>query len=315
MSPLIPGINVASLQIWSSDNSGSVLSGLYFCFALGNILGPILAGFFLSNEPDNPARQLAQLISLPHLTNFQILSLLLGCAFVLMGVLCLLFPGMCRSCNPGPSTAAATQDRKTAKDSGGGGLSSSHLLPYSAIFVFVIGFLSISNGINFGFSNFLTYYSMESALQQTKAFGARATTIFFATQTGARLVMTFLSIWLRPFWIITLDMTILVGGSLFLKLSPEDCARSFLIGVGLIGIGIGNLIPSGLAWTKAHINLSSTMYSVILTSATIGAQIFKVPISMFIEETPVSLINILCGATAAVPPCFLIAKIISDRNK
>ena len=297
----------------SQVSAGSILSGLYFCLSLGNILGPCLASSFLAeDDPTNVSRIIARsLPALQHLTDFQILSLAIGLCFLLGASLCTLSEGMFRKWD---ETAADEKYDNCHASSRGKGLKSCPL-SYSVFIVSVLGFLATANGINFGFSNFLTAYSMKSALAESKSFGANVTAMYFLSQTIARFVMTMVSVWLRPVWIIAIDMFILASGSVILLASDQDDVYHFQVGVVLIGIGIGNLAPSGLAWTQEQVNPSSKLFAVMLVTLSVGAQIFKIPIAMLIEDFPQSHLYISCGSTFLIPPAFLIAKCLVDRHR
>ena len=299
------------LKFCPVERSGPTLSGLYFSFALGNIIGPLLASEALTPTNTATSTTLSDskqfIYHIPGMTNLQSLHTLIGIVLTCLGVLCLITSLIhCRK-----------YEKIYCPKSGNNGSHVARSQKFCFSHYFFLGSILLyfltSNGINFAFSNFLTVYAMKSTLGETKSFGAQSTSLFFLCQTGTRLLSAICSSLLttNPTWIIAGDMAFLALGCGVFVLAPENNTVYFQIGVGLVGVGVSCLIPSGLAWVRNHIEVTSKVVAWVLICTSAGAQIFKIPVSLGIEHEPRVLIHLLFISTGTVLGLFLAARAVA----
>jgi hypothetical protein len=59
----------------------------------------------------------------------------------------------------------------------------------------------------------------------------------------------------------------------------------------LAGAGIGIIFPMAIGWIQSKCSIGTTVMTIMVVSTSLGAQVFKIPITKLIHKEPISLIN------------------------
>ncbi len=177
------------------------------------------------------------------------------------------------------------------------------------------------NGTNFAFFTFLTELAVTHPnLQLTKSDGAAATTAYFISSALARMVSAlFVSRLRSPAILVALDLLVLICGSVWMyhTVSPYNDAAmdphtSLLIGCVLVGVGVSTLFSSGILWLIRQVgSLSGAVTSLFLVSTSMGAQLFKIPVPLWIAKHPVVVVHVVSFGAAACSVLFFAALVVS----
>ena len=205
------------------------------------------------------------------------------------------------------TTSEDSKDQKSNKP-----LDKSHAALLRLGFIISMTLLfAVANGINFAYSNFITFFAVMSNLALEKYQGARSTAIFF----GCSALMKFASIgllkFLKPVHLLIFNLTILILASALLMTKGQDDIAIFQAGTAMAGIGISTLFPIGVAWAQGQCTLGSKSMTTFIISTSIGAQVVKIPVAGFIEEYPMTLMVILLVCTIGIALFAVVAKVLS----
>ena len=206
------------------------------------------------------------------------------------------------------NTKTETEDSKETKNKP---LDKSLMLRFGFVICMTLLF-AIANGINFAYSNFITFFAVTSDLSLDKSQGARTTAIFFGCSALMKFVsIGLLKVLLKPVHLLIFNVTILTLASALLMTKGQDDLAIFQSGTALAGIGISTLFPIGVAWAQGQCTLGSKSMTSFIISTSIGAQIVKIPVAGFIEEYPMTLMVVLLVCTVGIALFAMVAKIFS----
>jgi len=266
---------------------------------VGNILGPALAEWMLATDHQ------------PHFESFTALqSLYLAVGAVMLAVA--FFFGLALCCggvNGGESKQEESgKEQANVKPNG-------HV--QKVILALMAAFFCLGNGINFGFSGFLTVFAARhpELLLSTSA-GARATGIFFTSSAAARALAIPLVTFVPAGALIVSNLMCLIAGCAWLSSGGlAEGEVSFVYGVVLVGVGVSTLFSSGLLWLRNTCAVSARMTSLFLIATSVGAQCFKPLVAYFIEEEPMTLVWVVSVAAFLTCGLFISSFLLHTFNR
>ena len=159
--------------------------------------------------------------------------------------------------------------------------------------------LGLANGINFGYSNFITKFMID---QFGSDFGPGLTSIFFASSTLFRLITSCIlfcnSSALKWLFLSDFIFLLLSCGTGMFYLFGSSTIWTFGVTTVFAALGQSTIFPVGIEWVKTHCNLTPFWITLYILATSAGAQAFRVPVTVRFDTDINILLYTLFGVVA-----------------
>ena len=171
---IFSGCNTVILKLWNSIQLPTYLTCLHLSFAVGQLIGPILASLILSSKKYEDLETLyldkdAYLWRAMGLSDIQFLHILIS-IFTSTTALMLLVSNKLSSDQRNSNIAKKLTQNDSSEDIYfNRHLDKVKLKPFKYCLIgFVVFMVFVANGVNFAYSNFINYFAEKSELQLSK---------------------------------------------------------------------------------------------------------------------------------------------------
>eukprot|EP00753_Platysulcus_tardus_P002897 PLAT12015.2.p1 GENE.PLAT12015.2~~PLAT12015.2.p1 ORF type:complete len:523 (-),score=151.62 PLAT12015.2:56-1624(-) len=288
-------VNVRLVRMMS-DNLNAPLQALHAAFAVGTVLGPLLARPYVGHD--------GQLVHIPWLA---LAGLTAFSALVLIAL----------PCYSPWHRAAAAQAAASSKSSDGdavaaaeGGKTAVPVPPGGhALIASVCFFLLAYTGLEFVFGGYIYTYAVKSSLQLKPVVASEVNALFWGMLTVGRVLAVPVSARLRPATLLAIDLAACAAAGLLMVidiLQPGWFGGSLLLRIwlpaGLLGLGVSTVYPTIVTLVAERMEVKGAVVTAFIVAASIGMVAMPVAVGHAMDERPQALF----AATAACAGCCLL---------
>ncbi|XP_064614467.1 sodium-dependent glucose transporter 1C-like [Liolophura sinensis] len=282
--------------LWKSKDA-SFTHALYLCYAVGGIVGPVLAEPFLSTTTTlsgsslNTSNSIGNSTIALSETRIQVPFFIVGLTYEIIAVV---WFGIYVKNRNTPKTY--DEDEYESMDK-----SDNVSQKQQLVVLFLIGlFFTLYDGIENCFHDFLMTFLVK-AFGWTKSNGAWALTVFWCGYTGCKVCGVGLAKVISPG---TLMLICLAGMNICLSLWIAFCNVYSAISwpmIALIGSFMSVVFPAGISFTNSYQSgISSKMMAWIMTCADIGNTLNPILVGYLMQNaSPMTFLYVLIAETAA----------------
>ena len=136
--------------------------------------------------------------------------------------------------------------------------------------VFLFLFLMLYVGLEVAIGGLIFSFSFHRGILKTKSFAAYLTTTFWGSFCFGRLLSIPLSMYVRPFRILVMDLIgCIIGASILVFLATSVHAWLW-IGSSILGFCMAAVFPSTMSWGETFMHISGKTASILVVGASLG---------------------------------------------
>ena len=339
------GIDVSStawlLEMWQEE-SGPLMQGLHFSFAIGSTLSPLLAEPFLSPKNDTSSNSTSHETTTisPEGTVFIQESQIVIPFSIVAGIcvlsafttftLYLLKPykppvrslaksidrQTSSSSTPSPPPSPSTSSPTATNNPEAAPLVASVFPKSYLLTVILLGalILCFETGIEINSFSYLQTFVVHVDLKLSKSTGAYMVSVIRGSYMISRGLNIFLAAKFNPKFLLMIDFALIAVGNTLLLIFANSDQTMIWIGIILMGFGFSPVYPMVYSFLEERINVTNTVCGFFMFSSALMTIVNPLIEGKFIEEYPLIYVYINIGCLAV---CFMtfIWLITTDRTR
>ena len=345
----IEGCNTICIDLWRNHEGGGgkYLQSIHFGFALGGIIGPVIAKPFLSirQRPEisnlsipyeSPA--MSQKIDEPEVSIFHLFPIL-GSFSCLISIGYLVYEIMERNeckesinkidntihndcvCNLN-KTMQKTSMRSTLSlpKNRGKQLEKEQTVKRHSIrsWIFLgimLTFFICYVGIEASLSSLLSAFSVNSKLQLSQQEGTIITSYFWVAFATTRLLYIFVPNRVSSLQGICLSLSIINFGCILLCIYSDTSKTCLSVFSAVVGSALGPLFGNFIMWLEKHLLVDVNVNALITIFGSIGGSLIPTLVGQLIKEMPMFLMYLIIGLSIGLIQLFGASYLVGRKIK
>ncbi len=285
--------NVACLALWRDRNDGGpFMHCIHFGFALGTIIGPLLAAPFLSTSNDilSPEpNERANFTPTGEAHNSMTLESAVVLLYELVGCLCLVAgigifvkafeESCCKS--SGQTRVGEKEDTMERRQR--------ITLTSLAFIFFMFLFFFLYSGLEVGLGTYIPTFAVKSRLGSTRSEGAYAMAAFWGAFCAGRFASIFVAALVSPLNTMLASFALCITSSVCMIFLSQTSLVALQVLSAIAGVGMSPMYATGMLWAERHLTMTNRIGSALSFAAMAGANVVPIFVGSFIVETPLFL--------------------------